>query len=251
MASTGAQNYSATLSRDLLNQSGIFAGILFGHALETRAGLRPASNGASTLMDSAATFLHFHVGGRLARQAFGPRMESWEQGLDRQFADLSKPSMPPANIFPESYFPSFALEHSGTRINGVGPRVGRYEPMLMVGRPSGSSGRTAETNPGESLREELRLRIESLRARVAGAEPGSIRASRWTEEADWLETAPQDDLVAFFRKSLNLRAFYTRNLAHGARDGLLWLKGMEERLFRKIRERDDYREFIHSSDSEA
>lgn len=249
--STGAQSSSAAISRHFLNQSGVFAGILLGHTLETHAGLRPASDGVSTLLDSAATFLHFHVGGRFAQHAFGPRMEAWEQGLDRRFRELSAPLNFPNDFFPQSHFPNLIPELAGARMEGAAVRIPHYEPMLMVGRPDGSTERVEATAPGENLREELRQRVEILRARVAEAEPGSIRVSRLTEEADWLENAPQDDLIAFFQKSLNLRAFYTRNLAHGTRDGLLWLKGMEERLFSKVRASDDYREFIRHLESET
>ncbi|MCC7345401.1 MAG: hypothetical protein IT573_10720, partial [Deltaproteobacteria bacterium] len=47
----------------LFQQVGTLAGIFLGHHLEERVGLRPAQSGATTLVDSMAMLLQFHVAG--------------------------------------------------------------------------------------------------------------------------------------------------------------------------------------------
>lgn len=68
--------------RTLFQQTGMFGGILLGHSLEERLGLRPHVDGATTFVDSLALLLQFNVAGNLTRQAFGPRFAAWERGLD-------------------------------------------------------------------------------------------------------------------------------------------------------------------------
>lgn len=64
------------LSQPLFTQAGMFGGIYADHLLEERLGWRPASDGVSRAFDSAATLLQFHIGGRLAATALGPRYAS-------------------------------------------------------------------------------------------------------------------------------------------------------------------------------
>ncbi|MCC6272022.1 MAG: hypothetical protein IT572_01025 [Deltaproteobacteria bacterium] len=79
----------------LFQQGGMLGGILFGHALEEHLGLRRPQDGATTLTDSLAMLLQFHVAVRLTRQAFGQRFAAWESNLDRQAATLQRlPSRP-------------------------------------------------------------------------------------------------------------------------------------------------------------
>ncbi len=59
-------------SRPLFEQIGVFSGIHFGHWAEARLGLRPREPGANPWLESLATLLHLHVGGRLAHHAWGP-----------------------------------------------------------------------------------------------------------------------------------------------------------------------------------
>ncbi|MFO1462851.1 MAG: hypothetical protein U1F66_03675 [bacterium] len=66
----------------LVQQGGTLAGIVLGHRLEQWTGLRPAQDGANTLLDSLATLLQFHVAGRLTRSALGSSFEAWERGMD-------------------------------------------------------------------------------------------------------------------------------------------------------------------------
>ncbi|MCE9626149.1 MAG: ATP-grasp domain-containing protein [Deltaproteobacteria bacterium] len=72
------------VTQRLLPQAGMLSGILLGHRLEERFGLREHVDGATTLVDSLAMLLQFHVAGRLSQQAFGSRFQAWEQGMERQ-----------------------------------------------------------------------------------------------------------------------------------------------------------------------
>lgn len=78
-------------------------GILLGHAFEERLGLRPRQDGATTLTDSLATLLQFHVAGRLTRCAFGEGFHRWERGLDVLAERIARDGpplfRPPAPVF--------------------------------------------------------------------------------------------------------------------------------------------------------
>ena len=79
----------------LFQQGGMLTGILLGHSLEERFGLRPRHDGATTLTDSLALLLQFHVAGRLSHHAFGPRFAAWESNLDLRAETLAGPLRPP------------------------------------------------------------------------------------------------------------------------------------------------------------
>lgn len=70
------------LAHGVLHQSGMLGGILLGHRLEEAAGLRPHVDGATTMVDSLAMLLQFHVGGRLSHHALGPRFQAYTQDLE-------------------------------------------------------------------------------------------------------------------------------------------------------------------------
>jgi len=74
----------------LVQQGSMLSGILLGHRLETLIGLRASVNGATTLTDSLALLLQFHVAGNLTRSAFGPGFAAWETGLDLQSSALDR-----------------------------------------------------------------------------------------------------------------------------------------------------------------
>jgi len=72
----------------LFQQGSMLSGILLGHRLETWTGLRPQVDGATTLVDSLAMLLQFHVAGNLSRGAFGPSFSVWENNLDQNAATI-------------------------------------------------------------------------------------------------------------------------------------------------------------------
>lgn len=76
--------------RALLQQGTMFSGILLGHALEQHLGLKPAQDQTTTLIDSLALLLQFHVMGSLSRRAFGSRFDHWQRHLDLQ-AEIQNP----------------------------------------------------------------------------------------------------------------------------------------------------------------
>jgi len=86
VARTGASPTTAALFR----QGSMLSGILFGHRLEQWAGLRRPQDGATTLVDSLALLLQFHVAGRLSGAAFGENFQRWEQGMDLRADALSQ-----------------------------------------------------------------------------------------------------------------------------------------------------------------
>lgn len=78
------------VSQQLIPQIGMLGGIMLGHQLEERLGLREHVDGATSMVDSLAMLLQFNVAGRLTQHAFGPRFHAWEQGLDRQTELLAR-----------------------------------------------------------------------------------------------------------------------------------------------------------------
>ncbi|MDL1872414.1 amino acid permease [Deltaproteobacteria bacterium PRO3] len=59
----------SAISQRVLPQAAMFGGIVLGHSLETRLGIREHVDGATTMVDSLAMLLQFHVGGRLMHHA--------------------------------------------------------------------------------------------------------------------------------------------------------------------------------------
>ncbi|MCC6273567.1 MAG: hypothetical protein IT572_08885 [Deltaproteobacteria bacterium] len=67
-----------------LPQAAAFTGILGAHALEARLGVRPGGDAANAVVESLATLLQFHVGGRLLHRATGGAYERPLEALGRQ-----------------------------------------------------------------------------------------------------------------------------------------------------------------------
>lgn len=104
------------LLQGLFQQGGMLSGILLGHRMEEALGLRNSVAGATTFVDSLATLLQFNVAGRLLRQAAGPRIAAWEEGLDRRIQLLENSAARPQIIFPDSGGPQPAFAGaSGSR----------------------------------------------------------------------------------------------------------------------------------------
>lgn len=81
------------LAHGVLHQGGMLGGILVGHRLEEAAGLRPHVDGATTMVDSLAMLLQFHVGGRLSHHALGPRFQAYTQDLEMRGRLLEQQSL--------------------------------------------------------------------------------------------------------------------------------------------------------------
>lgn len=107
-------------------QSGTLGGILLGHHLEERVGLRPAQAGATTFVDSLAMLLQFHVAGRLSRRAFGERFAAREFDLESRHRGLEAMNLrPPRGAGDLLAGPQLAMAVVGP----VPP--GRPEPLQM------------------------------------------------------------------------------------------------------------------------
>lgn len=75
---TGSLASRSGLFRPLIQQAGMFGGIVLGHELEIQAGLRRRTPGWMALMDSLSTLLQFNVAGRISRGLFGEGLRRWE-----------------------------------------------------------------------------------------------------------------------------------------------------------------------------
>ncbi|HKX11896.1 MAG TPA: hypothetical protein VJP40_01995, partial [bacterium] len=107
------------LSARLLPQAMAGTALFAAHRIESLVGLRPPSDAASALFDSAAMLLQFHVGGRLLHAATGG-------ALSRALGELrirSRLSAEPR--FPEGPQPASGLEYAG-----VLARHGGRSPFL-------------------------------------------------------------------------------------------------------------------------
>ncbi|MCE9626267.1 MAG: helix-turn-helix domain-containing protein [Deltaproteobacteria bacterium] len=93
----------SAISQRWLPQVGMFAGIVVGHQLETRLGLREHVDGATTLVDSLSMLLQFNVGGRLMGHAFGPRFEAFNREIHLRSEGIAK--NPPTAPFPDFLSP--------------------------------------------------------------------------------------------------------------------------------------------------
>jgi len=124
----------------------MLAGIMLGHSLEEHLGLRPHRDGATTLTDSLAMLLQFHVAGRLTRQAFGTRFAAWERGLDLQSESLMRPR--PRGPLAPLLAP---LRGAGPRLATAagGPGEGRFPTILQMSadRPGGKGEDSLRTLP--------------------------------------------------------------------------------------------------------
>jgi len=132
----------------LFQQGSMLTGILLGHALEEHFGLRRPQDGATTLTDSLAMLLQFHVAGRLTRQAFGPRLAAWESNLDRRAETLQRlpnlPIPPAEEALPWRNAPVLAMAN--------GPGEGTTRPpdrFFSVGGGGRGAAASAEAAPPE------------------------------------------------------------------------------------------------------
>ncbi|MCE9625404.1 MAG: hypothetical protein K8R69_08145 [Deltaproteobacteria bacterium] len=127
--------------RTLTQQGGMFTGILLGHALESRAGLRTPQAGETLLTDSLAMLLQFHVAGRLSSQALGPRVQAWEHSLELRSERLRAP-LPhnsPGN-FPTTLRPALALA-GGREVSRPGVSEPVKPEILMMTQDGEGNGK--------------------------------------------------------------------------------------------------------------
>ena len=128
--------------RTLFQQGGMLSGILLGHSLEERLGLRPRQSGTHTLIDSLAMLLHGNVAGRLGGALLGPGFRSWEQGLDLQAEALAQAPRRSPGLAPQR---ALALPGGGevSLPNAVFMSSHEFDPKLTL--PGAGAPRPAET----------------------------------------------------------------------------------------------------------
>lgn len=85
----GPLAHRVSLFRPAIQQAGMFGGILLGHELETRAGLRQRMGGPMALMESFSTLLQFNVAGSLSRNLLGEGIRRWESRTETHSSALS------------------------------------------------------------------------------------------------------------------------------------------------------------------
>ncbi|HEX5034307.1 MAG TPA: hypothetical protein VFW62_07505, partial [bacterium] len=180
---------AAGISQTLFHQASMLGGILLGHGLETRLGIRDSVDGATSLTDALTLLLQFHVSGRLLNSALGPRWAAQQRELQilgerlgerpRQGGDSGQPSLVWATAAPSRALarpPSLAelmsrplAMSSSTGRNGITPFQGLVKSLL---------------------RPELQLRARELLDRVRG----SPALSELLPASRALEVSAQADL---------------------------------------------------------
>ncbi|MFO1463776.1 MAG: hypothetical protein U1F66_08350 [bacterium] len=223
--------------RLFLQQGALLGGITLGHRLEEGLGLRASRGGKAALMDSLACLLQFQMAARLSAG-----WAAWERALDLRAMSLENGDSSSGGglvgPIPVGLRPAYAAAaYSDSR-----PRVPNL--FMMSASSEDGGGARSESPVREAIQREVRERVKTLRAQIVAEPPDSPRASRWIEEAEWLENAAGYELREFFSKLLNLQAFYSRNLSLVGKEGFRWLDGMQRRLAQEVQSGEHYLEFL-------
>ncbi len=129
----------------LRQQGAMLGGILLGHRLETAVGLRPHTDGATTLTDSLVLLLQFHVAGRLTHQVLGEGFARWEQGMDAQF-DLLRRASSRAPL-PLPIFSQLHASPVGAGSVGSIPELSLARPGILMMSQGPQGGEGGRPNP--------------------------------------------------------------------------------------------------------
>lgn len=96
------------VTRPLISQGSMFAGLLTAHRLEESVGLRPHIDGATTLTDTFASMLSLGVGAHLGNLALGPRFTGLQREMEvRAGLSLLRTSQAETKLSPR--FPALTL----------------------------------------------------------------------------------------------------------------------------------------------
>ncbi|MDL1872113.1 hypothetical protein FBR05_07880 [Deltaproteobacteria bacterium PRO3] len=148
-----------------LPQAALFGGILLSHDLEARLGLRPHVDGATSITDALGTLLQFHVGGRLAREVSGPRLQRLEQELERRATALEADGARAPRVAFQRPLRDYVPERLVSWARRLG-RLGRgaaYAPLwtlMGIGFGGGFGG------PPRRFVETRTLRVENIPVQV-------------------------------------------------------------------------------------
>ncbi len=145
-----------------LSQGGTFVGLLASHKLEVQLGLRPDSEGASTVTDSLATMLSLGVGSSLGSRFLGPGWQRWVAELEaRNRLSPDRPFGRPWET-PLSKPLTWAAE---------GPGMGALsssKPPLQPARALVLESRIKGNGNGSDKAEETPLTLEEIDAYLMG-----------------------------------------------------------------------------------
>jgi len=189
----------ASVFRTVFQQGGTLGGILLGHRLEQAFGLRPRMDGATTLVDSLALLLQFHVGGQLSRRIFGSGLSGMDGDLDLITARLEAAPSRRLRPGPVSAFPPVLAMAVGEMPGGPA-KPGRSEvtgtfppdssPAYSQYRypPGGEGGnpRRVLYSP-ETLRQwqELQTKLRSVPFEASAEEIHRSRVPLQTADSIW------------------------------------------------------------------
>ncbi|MCE9624581.1 MAG: hypothetical protein K8R69_03865, partial [Deltaproteobacteria bacterium] len=148
------------LTQQGFQQGGTLTGILLGHALEQWTGLRRPQEGATTLIDSLATLLQFHVAGRLGSQAFGASTAAWEYRLESRTEALRDFAIGPARLFLAESLPLAPVLMAGAPEELLGP-----QRLFSLGSGEGGSSKPREPLP--EIRPSLDGRTRPIDRQIA------------------------------------------------------------------------------------
>ncbi len=157
-----AWSFGERFGHGFLQQAGTLGGILAGHRLEEAAGLRAHVDGATTLVDSLATLLQFHVGGRISQEALGPRMQAYSQELEARSQLLER----------EALASERARLQAGIRNFFDGDGNGSLQAALAT------AGGRSEARPGDDGLAEARANISMMSTDPEGPRSEPLSSSR-------------------------------------------------------------------------
>ncbi|HKX12498.1 MAG TPA: hypothetical protein VJP40_05050, partial [bacterium] len=137
--SAGALAGRSASLRPFLQQAGMYGGILLGHGLEVRAGLREGTSLSAAMVDGLSTLLQFNVAGRLSRGLLGEGMHRWERRIELQseaLAHRTSGNLPAPSAF---FQPAFNVARPPARwVEGKEP--GALQPLFMSNGEDGNNG---------------------------------------------------------------------------------------------------------------
>ncbi|HEX5032979.1 MAG TPA: hypothetical protein VFW62_00740, partial [bacterium] len=148
---TGALANPRSYLRPLTQQAGMYGGILLGHELEVRAGLRERTSASIALVDGLSTLLSFQVAGRLNRSLLGRGMENWERQIDAQSQALGQPRWRLPNPSALTLRPAEAFAGSASRSADKAESLDSARVFM-----------TGEDGKGDSSRPRRRLTLQGL-----------------------------------------------------------------------------------------
>lgn len=170
---------------NLFQNGGMLGGIMIGHSLEERFGLREGHSGATLLTDSLVTLLQFHVAGRLTRQAFGTRVAAFEQGLDLQAERIGR--IGPPIDFSGMGLGEFAVAGvpSGSRGSRLSQNFSGPQVLMMQGHGESVSAASSLRMPKMGIRGEFESpRAERLNREEAERQLKALVPRGYVEAAD-------------------------------------------------------------------